>query len=99
MNQAMIKLELLLRRPSADIALDPAVRAALEAHGFAVTGSGRASVSATLGEADFERLFGRVPPSADLPVPPGLLESISLIATPPRHSVMHHTPRVKHAAI
>lgn len=95
----MIKLQLLLRRPSPDIALDPAVRAALEAHGFAITGSGRASVSATLGEADFERLFGHLPASADLPVPPGLRDTISLIAVPPRHSVMHHTPRVKHAAI
>ena len=94
----MIKLQLLLRRPSADIALDPLVRAALEAHGLAVTGSGRASVTAQMTEAAFERLFGMAP-SPDLPLPPGLADAVSLITIAPRHSAMRHTPRVKHAAI
>ena len=95
----MIKLQLLLRRPSPDIALDPAVRAALEAHGFAVSASGRATVSANMAAQDFERLFGHPPLPAELPVPPGLGEFVSLITLTPRHSVIHHTPRVKHAAI
>lgn len=94
----MIKLQLLLRRPSADIALDPLVRAALEAHGLAVTGSGRASVTAQMTETAFERLFGMAP-SPDLPLPPGLADAVSLITIAPRHSAMRHTPRVKHAAI
>lgn len=94
----MIKLQLLLRHPSADIALDPAVGAALAAHGMEVTGSGRASVSAQMTEAAFARLFG-IAPSPDLPLPPGLADSISLITIAPRHSATRHTPRVKHAAI
>ncbi|MEJ7808705.1 MAG: hypothetical protein WKG03_22640 [Telluria sp.] len=94
----MIKLQLLLRRPSPDIALDPAVRVVLEAHGLVVTGSGRASVTAQMSEAAFERLFG-VPPAPDLPLPPGLADAISLITIAPRHSAMRHNPRVKHAAI
>ncbi len=89
----MIKLQLLLRRPSLDIALDPAVRAALEAHGMTVTGSGRASVTAQMTEDGFERLFG-MQPSQDLPLPPGLADAVSLITITPRH-----TSRVNHAAI
>jgi hypothetical protein len=95
----MIKLQLLLQRPSTDIALDPAVRAALEAHGFTITASGRATVSAEMTDAAFEALFGWPPRTAGLPVPPGLQESISMITFTPRHSVMRHLPRVKHAAI
>ena len=104
----MIKLQLLLRHPSPDIALDPALRAALEAHAFIVTGSGRASVSARMDEADFEQLFGPLPPltagfaplsSPELPVPPGLESAISLITITPRHSATHNIPRANHAAI
>ncbi len=95
----MIKLQLLLRRPSPDIALDPAVRAALEAHGFAVTASGRATVSANMDREDFARLFGAPPLPTDLPVPPALQEFVSLITLTPRHSVIHHKPRARHAAI
>ena len=104
----MIKLQLLLRHPSPDIALDPVVRAALEAHGFIVTGSGRASVSAQMTEANFEKLFGPSPPvtagfarltSPELPLPPGLESAVSLITITPRHSAMHNTPRANHAAI
>jgi hypothetical protein len=95
----MIKLQLLLRRPSADIALDPAVRAVLESHGLRVTGSGRASVSAEMTEDDFHRLFGPAPPSPDLALPPGLADAVSLVTIAPRHSTTHTTPRVNHAAI
>ncbi len=95
----MIKLQLLLRHPSADIVLDPAVQALLASVGMTVTGSGRASVSAEIGEADFERLFGRLAPGVDLPLPPQLAGAVSLVTLPLRHSKMHHTPRVKHAAI
>ena len=96
----MIKLQLLLRRPSPDIALDPAVRAVLEQHGFAVTGAGRATVSAELPEERFRQLFGGLPPDQNLqlPLPPGLADAISLITIAPRHSAMRHKPRVKHAA-
>ncbi len=95
----MIKLQLLLRHPSPDIALDSAVRAALEAHGFTVTASGRATVSANMSREDFGRLFGEAPLPADLPIPPGLQDVIRLITFTPRHSVIHHTPRARHAAI
>ncbi|MEO7581101.1 MAG: hypothetical protein ABIT83_26140 [Massilia sp.] len=99
----MIKLQLLLRHPGAEPELDPALRALLESHGLAVTCSGRASVSATVPEADFARLFG--PPPAlsagfaesplaapALPVPPALQDAISLITIAPRHAVMHQQP-------
>lgn len=95
----MIKLQLLLRRPSTDIALDPAVRATLEQLGLTVTGSGRATVSVELTEASFAQLFGGLAPAPDLPVPAPLADAISLITIAPRHSAMRHTPRVKHAAI
>ena len=94
----MIKLQLLLRRPSRDIALDPALRAMLEQHGFAITASGRATVSAEMTGPHFEQLFGFLPPLAELPVPAPLQEAISLITLTPRHSAMHE-PRVNHAAI
>ena len=95
----MIKLQLLLQRPSADITLDPDVRAAIEAHGLTITAFGRATVSAEMSVAAFENLFGTPAGAAPLPVPPGLQSSISLITFTPRHSVMRHPPRVKHAAI
>ena len=94
----MIKLQLLLRRPSRDIALDPALRAMLEQHGFVITASGRATVSAEMTGAHFEQLFGFLPPSAELPVPAPLQETISLSTLTPRHSALHE-PRVNHAAI
>jgi hypothetical protein len=95
----MIKLQLLLRHPGGDITLDPAVRALLEQHGFAVTGSGRATVSAQMEDARFEALFGPQPVIGALPVPAPLAEAITLITLPPRHSAMLYKPRVKHAAI
>lgn len=109
---SMIKLQLLLRRPGADPELDPLLRALLEANGLTVTGSGRASVSATMPEDEFARLFGQAPelkagfaaaPAAAeasaLAVPPVLLDSISLITVAPRHTATKHLPRDKHAAI
>ena len=97
----MIKLQLLLRRPSTDIALDPLVRAALEQLGFAVTGAGRATVSAELTEERFAQLFGPAAPAANLtlPLPVSLADAISLITIAPRHSALRHTPRVHHAAM
>lgn len=108
----MIKLQLLLRRPGADPELDPVLRALLEANGLTVTGSGRASVSATMPEEAFARLFGQAPevksgfaaapPAAEAPalaVPPALLDAISLITVAPRHTTTKHHPRDKYAAI
>ncbi len=106
----MIKLQLLLRHPGAEPELDPALRALLEAHGLTITCTGRASVSATLSDDDFTRLFGPPPPvvagfAADplaaptLPVPPALLDAISLITIAPRHAITNHHPMDKHAAI
>lgn len=100
----MIKLQLLLRHPGADPELDPALRAQLEALGLAVTGCGRASVSATVSEDDFARLFGPPGPmkagyaasalaTPELPVPPALQGAISLITVAPRHVATHQPPR------
>ena len=100
----MIKLQLLLRHPGAEPELDPALRARLEALGFTVTCAGRASVSATLSEADFARLFGPPPPlqagfaagplaAPDLPVPPALSDAVTLITIAPRHTATDHQPR------
>ncbi len=92
----MIKLQLLLRHPSAEPELDPALRKLVESHGLTITCVGRATLSATLAEADFARLFGPPPPvnagfAADplatpaLPVPAALHDAISLITIAPRH--------------
>lgn len=106
----MIKLQLLLRHPRSDIALDPALRARLEQQGFQITGSGRASVSATVSEADFARLFG-TPPAVHagfapdplhtpaLAVPAALDADISLITVAPHHRATNQSPRGRHAAI
>ena len=86
----MIKLELLLRKAGAEPGLDPALRALLEAQGLSVSGAGRATVSASIAEADFARLFGAPPAiragyaagpigAPSLTVPAALAEAISLI--------------------
>ena len=100
----MIKLQLLLRHPGAQPEVDPALRSLLETHGVTVTGEGRASLSATISEDGFRRLFG--PPSRialstakgpyqspDLAVPAGLLDAISLITIAPHHIATNHTSR------
>lgn len=97
----MIKLQLLLRRPGAEPELDPGLRAQLEALGLTITGTGRATLSATMQEADFARLFG-VPPQAvpaagplagpELTVPPALTDAVSLITVAPRHVATNQPP-------
>lgn len=100
----MIKLQLLLRHPGAEPELDPALRAQLEALGFAITGCGRASVSASVSEDDFARLFGPPQPvkagfaagplaAPGLPVPPALDDAIALITVAPRHVATQPPPR------
>lgn len=102
----MIKLQLLLRHPGKEPELDPALRARLEACGMAVTGAGRASLSAEIGEDGFDKLFGHHPAlqsgfaptpqaSMELPVPASLSDAISLITVAPRHSATNHHPRNK----
>ena len=101
----MIKLQMLLRRPGADPELDPALRALLEANGLTVTGCGRASVSATVSDQDFARLFGPAPAlkagfaaqpvsaaAGEMTVPAALLDAISLITVAPRHITTNHLP-------
>lgn len=104
----MIKLQLLLRHPSAEPKLDAELRARLEQHRFAITGSGRASVSAAMDEADFAATFGEhgslqsgfAPLSAgSLPVPPALEPDISLITYVPRHGTTNYHPRDHHAPV
>lgn len=91
----MIKLQLLLRHPGAEPRLDPGLCAQLEALGLTVTGTGRASLSATMQEDDFTRLFALAPPrpalaaaalaAPELTVPPALRDAVSLITIAPRH--------------
>lgn len=106
----MIKLQLLLRHPGANPEVDPALRALLDQHGFKVTAEGRASVSATMSEDDFMRLFGphrplragfaaRQSETPELAVPADLQDAISLITIAPRHATIGTSPRGKHAAI
>lgn len=104
----MIKLQLLLRHPSPEPALDAGLRARLEQHRFTITGSGRASISATMSESDFAATFGEhgslqsgfAPLSASpLPIPPALEPDISLITFVPRHGTTNHHPRVHHASV
>ena len=96
----MIKLQLLLRHPAQGPQLDPALRARLEAHGMAVTGSGCATVTAEIAEDAFDQLFDCQPEHASgfatgplaapcLRVPPDLLDTISTITLPPRHTPTH----------
>ena len=95
----MIKLHLLLRHPGAEPGIDEALRAALAAHGLQVTGCGRASVSAQMAPDDFARLFGAAPDVDSLPVPAALQDAVTLIACPPQHCVLPHSPKGKNAAI
>lgn len=105
----MIKLQLLLRHPSRDPGLEPALRAQLEALGMVITGAGRASVSATMAQEDFERVFGPPRPNTsgfardplaapDLSVPASLDDAISMISIAPHHCATNNKPRGKHAA-
>jgi hypothetical protein len=98
----MIKLQLLLRHPSPEAELDPALRDALAAHGMAVTATGRASLSAEVSPSDFEHWFGPLPalqwgfaPNASaapaLPVPPDLSPAVSLITIAPQHVHMQQS--------
>lgn len=106
----MIKLQLLLRHPGAEPEVDPALRALLGAHGIEVTGEGRASVSATVSEADFSRLFGehgaltggfaaRQSETPALLIPDDLQDAISLITIAPRHTATALSPGGKHATL
>ena len=101
---SMIKLQLLLRHPGTEPELDLALRTLLESFGLAITCTGRASVSATVSEADFTRLFGPPPPvkagfaagplaAPALPVPPALDDAISLITVAPHHAAMDNDHR------
>lgn len=100
----MIKLQLLLRQAGTAPELDPALRARLEAHGMDITGTGCATVSVQLSEAQFDALFGTPPAHASgfaaeplapgaLAVPPDLAQAIRLITLAPRHSATNHTVR------
>lgn len=94
----MIKLQLLLRHPRPQPAVDPALRTLLAAHGIMVTGEGRATLSASVTEDDFVRMFGAPKMSAGvtarpfeepaLPVPDALAEAISLITVAPHNPAM-----------
>ena len=97
----MIKLQLLLRHPQPEPEVDPALRALLDAYGIMLTGEGRATLSASVTEDAFVRLFGALtiaPVStarpfepAELPVPANLAEAISLITVAPHNPAMIHT--------
>ncbi len=99
----MIKLQFLLCHPSLVPEADPGLRARLAAHGITVTEAGRASLSATVGEKEFECMFG--PPQSEasttarpfdppaLPVPADLADAISLITVAPRHTRMSPAER------
>lgn len=104
----MIKIDLLLRRPSSGLSLDAGLRARLEQLGFVIDGNGRATVSAHMDDAAFAALFGPAPPlrsgfapltAPALAVPDSLQDDISLITCPPRHGPTSSTPRVHHASI
>ena len=94
----MIKLQLLLRQPLAEPGADPALRARLEAHGMTLTGEGRATLSVTMSDEDFKRLFGPPkiaagftmgpyePPA--LQIPADLSGAIQLITVAPHNPAM-----------
>ena len=92
-DAAMIKLQLLLRHARPEPVSDPAMHALLDAHGITVTCEGRASLSATVAEEAYTRLFGALEPVASaaarafemptLPVPADLADVISLITIAP----------------
>ena len=99
----MIKLQLLLRHPRAEPGADPALRALLAARGMTLTGEGRATLSATVSEEDFRRLFGPPQIAAGftagpyeplaLRVPADLSHAIEQITVAPHNPAMIHTPR------
>lgn len=96
----MIKLQLLLRHPSAEPGIDPALGELLAQHGMTVTGVGRASLSAQMTQAAFDQQFGPMPHLAagfaplsapELPVPSGLADAISQITIAPHHRATNHS--------
>ena len=99
----MIKLQLLLRHPRPEPEIDPALRALLAAHGIMLSGEGRASLSASVTEDAFVRLFGAPKMAASftarpleppaLPVPASLAEAISLITVAPHNPALINTQR------
>lgn len=100
----MIKLQLLLRQPGATPEVDPALRAQLESLGLTITGEGRASLSATVSENDFRRLFGPPRPltaafagrpyeSPELTIPDSVSGAISHITVAQRNASMTPSPR------
>ena len=95
----MIKLQLLLRHPGTDPAIDAGLQAALEAVGLQVTGSGRATVSAQITPDAFARLFGPTPDLSALPVPASLAGQITLITTAPQHCATTDPLKGKNAAL
>lgn len=95
----MIKLQLLLSRPSAQAQLDPALRGQLEALGMHVTGCGFASVSAEIAPDLYQQLFGPPPPlqagcvsspqaAPTLPVPAPLADAVRLVTIAARPADM-----------
>lgn len=102
----MIKLQLLLRHPTAQPELDDDLRAQLEKLGIRVTGNGRVTVSAEISPADYEKLFhalpvpsGRPEDTPDLPIPASLEGAVTLITIAPQHVPTEPTGKGKNAAI
>jgi hypothetical protein len=95
----MIKLQLLLRHPSTEPAIDAALQADLEALGLEVTGYGRATVSAQITPEAFTGLFGTAPDLSALPVPASLADRITLITSAPQHCATTASSKGKNAAI
>jgi len=96
----MIKLQLLLRHPSAEPGIDPTLGELLAQHGMTVTGVGRASLSAQMTQTAFDELFGPMPhladgfaplPAPELPLPSGLVDAISQITIAPHHRATNNS--------
>ncbi len=102
----MIKIQMLLRHPSAEPELDQELAAELVRLGIRVLGVGRATLSAEIAESDFEGVFGLAPhlpghpgDTPDLPIPKSLQAAITLITLAPRHVLTAPTGKENNAAI
>lgn len=105
-HRAMIKIQLLLRRPASQPELEAGLRDKLEQLGIHVLGAGRVTVTAELSPAAFEKLFGLEPASAcspgsspDLPIPDILKDVVTLITVAPAHVLTGTTGKGTNAAI
>jgi hypothetical protein len=98
-----VRLQLLLKPEKRNPHASGEASHAVQRLGMHLSGSGLATLSARVGRADFERIFGRAPElpnagtggnkpvssAAELPIPDELKEHVESITEAPEHQQFH----------